>query len=83
MKLVSWSYTKKYNIKAIFDKFPCSLVIFRQIKEYYFVYTIKWNPLDPQVRRADLENMETLLNSELGTLENYQKRKAIKLPNSK
>lgn len=78
MKLVQWSYTKKYNIKALFDKFPSSPVIFRQIKEYYFVYTIKWNPDDPPVRRNDLVYMETLLNSEFGTLENYQKRKAFK-----
>ncbi|WP_316569968.1 hypothetical protein [Neobacillus sp. YIM B06451] len=76
MRLVSWAYTKKYNIKALFDQFPFSPVIFRQIKEYYFIYTVKWNPADPPVRRTNLEEMEMLLNIELGTFEGYQQRKA-------
>lgn len=77
MRLESWTYTKKYNIKALFDGFPSSPVIFRQIKEYYFIYTIKWSPSDPPVKRIHLEEMEILLNTELGTYEGYQRRKAF------
>ncbi|RDU36515.1 hypothetical protein DRW41_13375 [Neobacillus piezotolerans] len=77
MRLVSWAYTKKYNIKALFDEFPSSTVIFRQIKEYYFIYTIKWHHADPPVKRADLEEMERLLNLELGTYEGYLRRKVF------
>ena len=75
MKLTKWSYTKRYNIKAQFDVFPNSFVIFRQIKDYYFVYTVNWSLGDPVVSKTALEKMEWLLNKELGTLENYSLRK--------
>ncbi|SFA91197.1 MULTISPECIES: hypothetical protein [unclassified Bacillus (in: firmicutes)] len=74
MKLKKWSYTKKYNIKAFFDFFPNSPVIFRQIKDYFFVYSVKWDMDDPVVTRAHLEEMERLLNTELGTYSFYQQR---------
>lgn len=74
LKLLKWSYTKKYNIKAYFDLFPNSPVIFRQIKNYYFVYTVKWDDHDPIVKRTDLEEMEILLNTELDTYSFYLNR---------
>ena len=74
MKLTNWSYTKRYNIKAQFDVFPNSVVIFRQIKDYYFVYTVNWSLGDPVVSKTTLEKMEWLLNKELGTLESYSQR---------
>ncbi|OCA90772.1 hypothetical protein A8F94_02535 [Bacillus sp. FJAT-27225] len=77
MRLVKWSFTKRYNIKGIFDTHPNSLVIFRQIKDYYFIYTVKWDITDPPVNRANLEQMEYLLNVEMGTIEYYQQRKAF------
>ncbi|MBT2639408.1 MULTISPECIES: hypothetical protein [unclassified Bacillus (in: firmicutes)] len=75
MKLTKWSYTKRYNIKAQFDVFPNSVVLFRQIKEYYFVYTVNWSLKDPVVSKSELAEMERLLNKELGTLESYRQRK--------
>ena len=75
MNLTKWSYTKRYNIKAEFDVFPNSVVIFRQIKDYYFVYTVNWSLSDPVVSKTVLGEMEWLLNKELGTLENYSLRK--------
>jgi hypothetical protein len=75
MKLTKWSYTKRYNIKGQFDAFPNSVVIFRKIKDYYFVYTINWSLIDPVVSKSDLQEMERLLNADLGTLESYYKRK--------
>jgi hypothetical protein len=77
MKLTKWSYTKRYNIKAQFDKYPNSVVIFRQIKDYYFVYTVNWAISDPVVTKNALEKMELLLNSELGTLDEYRLRKVF------
>lgn len=74
MKLTKWSYTKRYNIKAQFDVFPNSVVIFRQIKDYYFVYTVNWSLTDPVVSKTALGEMEWLLNKELGTLESYNLR---------
>ncbi|MBT2677978.1 hypothetical protein J7E38_03140 [Bacillus sp. ISL-35] len=78
MKLTKWSYTKRYNIKAQFDMFPNSVVVFRQIKDYYFVYTVNWDLSDPVVSKSALEEMELLLNSELGTLDGYRHRMGFK-----
>ncbi|MFJ7680455.1 hypothetical protein [Peribacillus butanolivorans] len=58
---------RRYNIKAIFDQFPNSPVIFRKIKDYYFIYTIQWTAADAPVGTKELEEMEQLLNRELGT----------------
>ncbi|WP_243292608.1 hypothetical protein [Bacillus sp. FJAT-47783] len=76
MELLDWGYTRRYNIKAYFSKFPNSLVIFRQITDYYFVYQVKWSDLDPVVNREDLEEMELLINQVLGMEEAYLKRKS-------
>ncbi|ALC90267.1 hypothetical protein AM500_11090 [Bacillus sp. FJAT-18017] len=78
MKLLHWSYTKRYNLKGIFDTHPNSTVLFRQIKDYYFIYTVKWDLLDPPVKRDDLDMMEILMNTEMGTFEHYRKRKAYR-----
>ena len=77
MKLTKWSYTKRYNIRAHFDEYPNSIVVFRQIKNFYFVYTVKWSLSDPIVSKITLEQMELLLNRELGTEEYYLKRKHV------
>ncbi|MFD1735369.1 hypothetical protein ACFSCX_02210 [Bacillus salitolerans] len=76
MKLLNWSYTKRYNIKARYDYCPFSSVIFRPINEYYFVYIINWSEKDPIVTREHLALMELLINRELGTEEHYLSRKS-------
>lgn len=78
MKLTKWSYIKRYNIKAHFDEYPNSVVVFRQIKNFYFIYTVKWSLSDPVVSKIVLEEMELLLNRELGTEEDYLERKHVK-----
>jgi len=75
MELIKWSYTKRYNIKAQFNNYPHSLVVFRRIKNYYFVYTVQWSMMDPAVTKCALEEMEWLINRELGTEEDYRQRK--------
>ncbi|TLS37175.1 hypothetical protein [Pseudalkalibacillus caeni] len=75
MELLDWGYSRRYNIKAVFDRFPNSLVVFRMIRDYYFVYIVNWSEDDPIVTRPDLKQMELLLNQELGTLGEYRKRK--------
>lgn len=74
MELLDWSYMRHYNIKARFDPFFHSDVIFRQIKDYYFIYTVRWSEKDPVVDKTDLEQMEILLNKELGTAHSYFNR---------
>lgn len=76
MQLLKWTYTKRYNIKAFFDIYPNSRVIFRQIGQYYFIYIVNWSEQDLPVLRSDLEKMELLLNRELGTEEAYLNRKS-------
>ncbi|MEH7445165.1 hypothetical protein V7201_22935 [Bacillus sp. JJ1122] len=78
MELTKWSYTKRYNIKAQFNEYPDSLVMFRRIKNYYFVYTVQWSMNDPFVTKNALEEMEWLLNRELGTEEDYRQRKQFR-----
>ncbi|GIN20799.1 MAG TPA: hypothetical protein DEO65_15230 [Bacillus bacterium] len=77
MELIDWSYTRHYNIKARFEPFIHSDVIFRQIKDYYFVYTVRWSDIDPVVERGHLEEMEILMNRELGMEHSYFKRMAF------
>ncbi|RSD26139.1 hypothetical protein [Mesobacillus subterraneus] len=78
MKLTNWSYTRRYNIKAQFDAFPNSVVLFRRIKDYYFVYTVNWSIQDPVVTKQVLEEMEWLLNKDLGTEDAYRHRKVFR-----
>lgn len=78
MNLIKWSYTKRYNIKAIYADFPNSAVIFRPINQYYFVYNINWSENDPPVTKENLEQMEQRLNDELGTGHFYRNRKSKK-----
>lgn len=78
MKLISWTYTKRYNIKAVFDLFPQSNVIFRLIHKYYFIYIVNWSEKDQPVKKSDLEKMELLLNDELGTGQFYRNRRSQK-----
>ncbi|CAM3995906.1 hypothetical protein ALCH109712_15780 [Alkalicoccus chagannorensis] len=74
MELKDWGYGRKYNIKAVFSKFPHSTVIFRSFPDYYFIYTVRWSEQDPVVSREDLIQMEKIMNERLGLLENYEKR---------
>lgn len=78
MKISKWAYTKRYNIKAAYDEFPNSSVIFRMIHNYYFVYIVNWSEQDPPVTKNDLVEMELLLNDELGTGHFYRSRKSKK-----
>lgn len=78
MKLIKWSYTKRYHIKALFEEFPNSPVIFRKILGYYFIYTVHWSPQDPVVSKVCLEKMEVALNKDLGSLFEYENRRQAK-----
>lgn len=75
MKLVNWSYAKRYNIKAIFDDFPHVVVLFRQIGAYYFIFSMKGLTPEHIPTRREYVKMEYLLNKELGMLEAYKERK--------
>lgn len=75
MRLLSYSYLKKGKMKAIYDRFSDSLVIFCKINGYYFVYYVRWSENDPIVVTQDLVEMEYLLNEEMDTLDIYLNRK--------
>ncbi|MET1014945.1 MAG: hypothetical protein ABWX61_10635 [Paenisporosarcina sp.] len=75
MNLIQWSYTKKYQIKAIFNEFPDTIFIFRSIGSYYFIYTTKGILSEVGPTRHDYVKMELLLNLELNSLPAYLNRK--------
>ncbi|WP_419883317.1 hypothetical protein ACN6MY_06980 [Peribacillus sp. B-H-3] len=79
MKLLKWSYLRRNTIKTSFDIYPNSPVIFRRIRNYYFVYNVQWSYPDPAVNEAELRDMELLLNQELGFDEGYKNRKSKKM----
>ena len=76
MRLIQWSYTKKYQIKAIFNDFPDMIFIFRSIGNYYFIFTTKGTSHDTFPSRKNYVEMELLLNEELQTLPAYIARKS-------
>ncbi|QKN77634.1 hypothetical protein GZ55_07025 [Bacillus pumilus] len=78
MDILKHSYRKKGQIEFWFDEFPYSSAVLTPIRHYYFVCYIKWSRHDPPVTRKDLEKMEILANTMLGTLQDYRKRKAYK-----
>ncbi|MCY7618459.1 hypothetical protein MH116_11370 [Bacillus pumilus] len=78
MDILKHSYRKKGQIEFWFDEFPYSSAVLTPIRHYYFVRYVKWSRHDPPVTRKDLETMEILANTMLGTLQDYRKRKAYK-----
>ena len=78
MKMMYWEYAKCGRVKARFDKFPNSTVIFRLIKSYYFVYTVDWSETDHVITKIDLEEAALLINRELGLEEEFLNRKSAK-----
>ena len=75
MKLIHWAYTRKYQIKGIFDSFPTTVVLFRKISDYYFIFSMSGLDESFLPSRADYVRMEYLLNKELGTLQAYKHRR--------
>lgn len=76
MKIMYWEFTKRGGVKARFNKFPNSTVIFRLINSYYFVYTVDWSKMDRVITRTDLEKAELLINRELGLEREFLNRKS-------
>jgi hypothetical protein len=75
--LTNWGFTRRNSIKAEFDDFPHSLVILRKVKFFYFVYQVHWSSLDPIVETRHLEEMELLVNKELGYESYYLNRRKM------
>ena len=76
MNLIQWSYTRKYQIQAIFDSFPDMVFIFRSINSYYFIFTTKGIvSVDLIPTRRDYVEMELLINLEFDRLQSYINRK--------
>ncbi|MGR3762669.1 hypothetical protein [Rossellomorea sp. NS-SX7] len=77
MNLIKWGFTRRNSIKAEYDLFPHSLVILRKIRTFYFVYQVHWSSLDPVVETHHLEEMELLVNRELGYEQYYLRRREM------
>ncbi|MDW0114777.1 MULTISPECIES: hypothetical protein [Sporosarcina] len=78
MELIHWEYGRKYQVKGIFNEFPSTVVIFRQIKDYYFIYTMSAIDDTSLPTRKQYVQMEYLLNKELGTLPAYRNRQVFR-----
>ncbi|MYL50422.1 hypothetical protein GLV98_13060 [Halobacillus litoralis] len=65
-------------VRGYFDKFPHSTVYFRRIRRFYIVYMVDWDEADPFVSQQDREEMQHLINAELGRLREYEQRKSRK-----
>ncbi|PUB13919.1 hypothetical protein [Paenisporosarcina sp. OV554] len=76
MKLIQWSYAKRYQVKAIFDEFPDMILIFRTVGSYYFVFTTIGTVSHSNPTRKDYVEMELLINEQLQTLPAYIQRKS-------
>jgi hypothetical protein len=79
LKLIQWSYSRKYQVKAIFDEFPDMIIVFRTIGTYYFIFTTEGHVPDPYPSHKDYEEMELLMNEEMKTLPSYVSRKSSNL----
>jgi hypothetical protein len=77
VKITKWGFTRHNSIKAEFDHFPHSVVILRKIRFFYFVYQVHWSSRDPVVETHHLEEMELLVNRELGFEHYYLKRRKM------
>ncbi|MET3574875.1 hypothetical protein ACFFIY_10355 [Bhargavaea ullalensis] len=78
MKLMQWAYTRKYQVKALFDDFPETVFLFRRIGDYYFLYSSRGGEYGMLPERRDYTAMEELVNEELGTLNHYQNRRSAR-----
>jgi hypothetical protein len=78
LKLIHWSYVKRYQVKAIFDEFPDMILVLRSISSYYFVFTTTGSVGHTYPNRKDYVEMELLVNEQLQTLPAYIKRKSAR-----
>lgn len=76
MNLIDWKYSGNGQVKAWFSVFPHSPVVLHSVSEYYFIYMAAWSQQDPVPKRTDLEEMERIINDELGCLEAYEIRRS-------
>lgn len=76
MELLDWSYGRNHQVKARFSSFPRSIVVFRSFSDYYFIYIYSacWSREDRGLPKSELEEMERMMNDELGCLEQYELR---------
>lgn len=76
MELIRWSYMRRNQVKGIFDCFPEAIIIFKRIRNYYFIHSVEWGGNPQFIAEQQLEEMEYLLNQEMGFLYGYLQRKS-------
>ncbi len=76
MELIRWSYMRRNQVKGSFDCFPEAIIIFKRIKNYYFIHSAEWIGNPQIIAKHQLEEMEYLLNQEMGFLHGYLQRKS-------
>lgn len=76
MELIRWSYMRRNQVKGFFDCFPEAIIIFKRIKNYYFIHSAEWIGNPQIIAKHQLEEMEYLLNQKMGFLHGYLQRKS-------
>ncbi|MCM3092327.1 MULTISPECIES: hypothetical protein [unclassified Cytobacillus] len=76
MKLIKWSYMRRNQVKGLFDCFPDAIIIFKRIRNFYFIHSAEWRENPQLIGKEQLEEMEYLLNQEMGFLHGYLQRKS-------
>ncbi|USK37503.1 hypothetical protein LIS77_16385 [Cytobacillus firmus] len=67
---------RRNQVKGFFDCFPEAIIIFKRIKNYYFIHSAEWIGNPQIIAKHQLEEMEYLLNQEMGFLHGYLQRKS-------
>ncbi|MCM3708458.1 MULTISPECIES: hypothetical protein [Cytobacillus] len=67
---------RRNQVKGIFDCFPEAIIIFKRIRNYYFIHSVEWGGNPQFIAEQQLEEMEYLLNQEMGFLYGYLQRKS-------
>ncbi|GGC94268.1 hypothetical protein GCM10007216_26260 [Thalassobacillus devorans] len=79
MKILRWAYDRRGVVRGYFDRFPHTTFYLKRIRNYYFLSAADWNESDPEVTPADREEINILINRELGREHAYLQRKTRNL----
>ena len=67
---------RRNQVKGLFDCFPEAVIIFKRIRNFYYIYSAEWKGRPQLIAKQQLEEMEYLLNKEMGFLRGYLQRKS-------
>ncbi|SEA46552.1 hypothetical protein SAMN05421743_1053 [Thalassobacillus cyri] len=79
MKLIRWAYDRRGVVRGYFDQFPNTTFYLKRIRNYYFLCAVDWSKSDPEITEEHREEINILINRELGREQAYLQRKTRSL----